>query len=509
MYRKYFNSISLVILKNLVRLYFFSHFFVISFGEENKTQFKELDRWFDIYLKDSKVGYAHSTMKFFKDTVVSESVFNVTFNRNGSPVRMNSCEKTEESKNGTIISFSSLSEMGGVPILKSGRIKDNQIIIKEKQLSTESIKKYPLDQAGKMTWGVLKTLRKKNFKTNGNLFNLKVYSPDFGMSSPTSAQVRTFGKRNLKINNNNFVTYKTEISLFNSVGKVKSINFLDENGFTVKSTIQLGGLPVEIIQSTEQKAKKNIDSLDLLLGTIFDLRSPIPSNTKSIKFNLKFVNGKYQKPIFHSGNQIVQKINDHEYIIQVSALPWAKIGQSNHSLSTVEPEFSESSLLLNSDSTIIKSLARQAGQGSKNIFELSEKLCLFTNSYIRNKNYRIGFASATEVAMSREGDCTEHAVLLAALGRAMGIPTRIATGLVFLENFENSSNVMGFHMWTEFHLRGKWISFDATLKKLGTHADRITLSVSSLKENEIPEISYIISKFVNGLEISIDSLETY
>ena len=257
MYRKYFNSISLVILKNLVRLYFFSHFFVISFGEENKTQFKELDRWFDIYLKDSKVGYAHSTMKFFKDTVVSESVFNVTFNRNGSPVIMNSCEKTEESKNGTIISFSSLSEMGGVPILKSGHIKDNQIIIKEKQLSTESIKKYPLDQAGKMTWGVLKTLRKKNFKTNGNLFNLKVYSPDFGMSSPTSAQVRTFlKKRNLKINNNNFVTYKTEISLFNSVGKVKSINFLDENGFTVKSTIQLGGLPVEIIQSTEQKAKK-------------------------------------------------------------------------------------------------------------------------------------------------------------------------------------------------------------------------------------------------------------
>ena len=39
MYRKYFNSISLVILKNIVRLFFFSHFFVISFGEENKTQF--------------------------------------------------------------------------------------------------------------------------------------------------------------------------------------------------------------------------------------------------------------------------------------------------------------------------------------------------------------------------------------------------------------------------------------------------------------------------------------
>ena len=59
-----------------------------------------------------------------------------------------------------------------------------------------------------------------------------------------------------------------------------------------------------------------------------------------------------------------------------------------------------------------------------------------------------------------------------------GIPTRIAT-LGFLESFENRPNVMGFHMWTEFHLRGQWISFDAALKKLGNHADRITLSVSS------------------------------
>ena len=38
---------------------------------------------------------------------------------------------------------------------------------------------------------------------------------------------------------------------------------------------------------------------------------------------------------------------------------------------------------------------------------------------------------------------------------------------------------MGFRMWTEFILRGQWISFDAALKKLGNHADRITLSVSS------------------------------
>ena len=41
-------------------------------------------------------------------------------------------------------------------------------------------------------------------------------------------------------------------------------------------------------------------------------------------------------------------------------------------------------------------------------------------------------ATAAEVARSREGDCTEHAVLLAALARARGIPARVAMGLVYV-----------------------------------------------------------------------------
>ena len=52
---------------------------------------------------------------------------------------------------------------------------------------------------------------------------------------------------------------------------------------------------------------------------------------------------------------------------------------------------------------------------------------------IRQKNYSQGFATATEVAQSLEGDCTEHAVLLAALCRARQIPARVGVGLVYSE----------------------------------------------------------------------------
>jgi len=59
----------------------------------------------------------------------------------------------------------------------------------------------------------------------------------------------------------------------------------------------------------------------------------------------------------------------------------------------------------------------------------------FVGDHIDEKNLSIGYASALEVAQSKQGDCSEHAVLAAAICRAAGIPARVATGLVYVEEF--------------------------------------------------------------------------
>jgi transglutaminase/protease-like cytokinesis protein 3 len=88
-------------------------------------------------------------------------------------------------------------------------------------------------------------------------------------------------------------------------------------------------------------------------------------------------------------------------------------------------------------------------------------------------------ASAAEVAKDLSGDCTEHAVLLAAMCRARGIPARVAVGLVYVP--EPSS--FGGHMWTEVFVRGKWIPLDATLGKGGIAADHIKFADSSFSDD--------------------------
>ncbi len=78
-------------------------------------------------------------------------------------------------------------------------------------------------------------------------------------------------------------------------------------------------------------------------------------------------------------------------------------------------------------------------------------------SFIRSKNGQHGFAGVPEILDSRAGDCTEHAVLAAALLRRRGIPARLAYGFVLTPQ--------GFvgHAWPEAWVGGRWVWLEPSL----------------------------------------------
>jgi hypothetical protein len=75
----------------------------------------------------------------------------------------------------------------------------------------------------------------------------------------------------------------------------------------------------------------------------------------------------------------------------------------------------------------------------------------------------LGYGSAVEAYASRRGDCTEYAVLLAAMGRAADVPTRIVSGLVYSRQFEGQRHVFVPHAWVQAWTGSGWESFDAAL----------------------------------------------
>jgi hypothetical protein len=88
--------------------------------------------------------------------------------------------------------------------------------------------------------------------------------------------------------------------------------------------------------------------------------------------------------------------------------------------------------------------------------------------YLRRIDFA-GHYSALDTIHRRAGDCTEAAVLLAALGRAAGIPTRVVNGLVYSrERYHGVANTFMPHSWVLAYVDGAWRSFDLALDRFDT-----------------------------------------
>lgn len=73
------------------------------------------------------------------------------------------------------------------------------------------------------------------------------------------------------------------------------------------------------------------------------------------------------------------------------------------------------------------------------------------------------------------GDCNEHAVLMAALARAAGIPAKIETGIVYL------NGRFYYHAWNLLYL-GKWITVDSLFGQIPVDVTHIRFSTGDQKE---------------------------
>ena len=71
------------------------------------------------------------------------------------------------------------------------------------------------------------------------------------------------------------------------------------------------------------------------------------------------------------------------------------------------------------------------------------------------KRITFSIPNAVQVLETRQGDCNEHTVLYVALARSLGLPARIAVGLVYL----NGS--FFYHAWPEVWL-DEWVAVDPT-----------------------------------------------
>jgi transglutaminase-like putative cysteine protease len=172
-----------------------------------------------------------------------------------------------------------------------------------------------------------------------------------------------------------------------------------------------------------------------------------------------------------------------------------------------DDEYLGSNLMMNLQDPDLVALAQRAGGSEKDLYRLAGRLRAFVESYVKRKDMDVGFATASEVCRTRKGDCSEHAVLLAALGRLRGLPSRVAAGLAYAPVFGGREDLFGHHLWTQFRIDGRWLDVDAALGEAVCSPTRIAFAVSSLRNAGAVDISLPLLDKVGSLDLRVVSVE--
>lgn len=128
---------------------------------------------------------------------------------------------------------------------------------------------------------------------------------------------------------------------------------------------------------------------------------------------------------------------------------------------------------IQSDHARIRALAKEIVGEETDAFAVTEALARWVYAYLE-KVPVMSVPDALAVLDSGRGDCNEHAVLFTALARAVGLPSRVVAGLVYV----NGRFV--YHAWSEVRgLRG-WLPVDPALGQVPADVTHIALAYDDL-----------------------------
>jgi hypothetical protein len=144
----------------------------------------------------------------------------------------------------------------------------------------------------------------------------------------------------------------------------------------------------------------------------------------------------------------------------------------SQNLPALENFFLKPSPFIQSDHQKIRDLASEILGGDDGPpLTRARKLVDWVHTHIEKRPV-LSLPDALSTLENRVGDCNEHAVLLAALARAAGIPTRLEAGLVYLKGR------FYYHAWNLMYL-GQWVTADSVFGQLPADVSHLRLVTGS------------------------------
>jgi len=451
-----------------------------------QSVFNSRDRWNVYYIQGKRVGYDRITItdevRAGEKVMLIEQLTHLAIKRFGQTTEQETNLRSVETPSSGLISFQCEMRQAAMPIKSEGKVAGDKL-----QIATTAGGKTTVDSIDwspdfKGFLGVEQSLLDKPMQP-GEKRTIRTLMAM--MNQVATVELAAKQRERVQLLSGTYELMRIEAAVKLPGGQaLHQTIWCDRAGNGLKSVLKEMGL--ETYRATKAQALEKTEATDLGWGVAVDVEGTIsdPHEAKQMTYRVRLKGGDPASVFVSGASQEIASLDAKTADITVYALrPGVEraAGDFGENDKPTSADMQPNSYI-QSDNAKVIALAKQAVGDENDPWKTAVKLENFVGEHITEKGLSEAFATAADVAENPVGDCTEHAVLLAALARARGIPARVAMGLVFMPNAADApGGRFCYHMWTEVFIDGCWLPLDATRAKGGIGAGHLKLAHGSLE----------------------------
>lgn len=459
-----------------------------------------LETWETAYLGDARAGYVHTLVKTFERDGVTvyhaTTDLNLTVKRFDNAIQLQMITGSEEDADGKVLAVWMRQMLGkGQFLILKGTVDGkvlNVTVDEERNGETNRRleKKVPWNDQVVGLYRQKLLFQQKKVKPEDE-FNYLSYEPTINSVIKTTVKVGDYEEVEVRGKKKKLLRVEAAMDKI-KVGET-TINlpsmtaWLDKDYSAERSVMEVPGLgKLTLYLGTKEQATGGGSSVakvqDIGLSQLVRLNKKIlrPYDLENAVYKITIKGDEDPSSAFtQDDRQSVKNLKGNTFELHVRAPRKLKAVEKPEAVSD---DFLKACYFLNSDDKLVKQHAVAAVGTEKDPLRKALKIERWVHDNMTNKNFTEAFATASQVACTKEGDCTEHAVLAAAMCRAAGVPSRTAFGLVYVDSEKGPT--MGFHMWAEVYVNGQWVPIDATLGRGFVGATHLKISDHSWAKTE-------------------------